>query len=152
MASPPPPPRAKGLCVLWPLPQVRPSMANSSNKEWESLVLTLCVQIWSVVSLGIKLIGLYFPDLQINWQSLLQEWAMFSPKSFRFLSLYLFFQVCLFSFLFTLKCKYTYFKLLDSCVEQNHDYQWHDGIKRFFKCPCGNRAISLDKLPKKHCR
>ncbi|XP_077194079.1 protein MCM10 homolog isoform X1 [Paroedura picta] len=48
-------------------------------------------------------------------------------------------------------CKYTYFKLLDSCAEQNHDYNWHDGIKRFFKCPCGNRAISLDKLPKKHC-
>ncbi|XP_015272720.1 PREDICTED: protein MCM10 homolog [Gekko japonicus] len=48
-------------------------------------------------------------------------------------------------------CKYTYFKLLDSCVEQNHDYNWHDGVKRFFKCPCGNRAISLDKLPKKHC-
>ncbi|XP_044279335.1 protein MCM10 homolog [Varanus komodoensis] len=48
-------------------------------------------------------------------------------------------------------CKYTYFKLLDSCAEQKHDYHWHDGIKRFFKCPCGNRAISLDKLPKKHC-
>ncbi|XP_077791800.1 protein MCM10 homolog isoform X2 [Podarcis muralis] len=48
-------------------------------------------------------------------------------------------------------CKYTYFKLLDSCVEQNHDYHWHDGVKRFFKCQCGNRAISLDKLPKKHC-
>ncbi|XP_060634214.2 protein MCM10 homolog [Anolis sagrei] len=48
-------------------------------------------------------------------------------------------------------CKYTYFKLLDSCVEQNHNYLWHDGVKRFFKCPCGNRAISLDKLPKKHC-
>ncbi|XP_054845097.1 protein MCM10 homolog isoform X2 [Eublepharis macularius] len=48
-------------------------------------------------------------------------------------------------------CKYTYFKLLDSCVEQKHDYHWHDGLKRFFRCPCGNRAISLDKLPKKHC-
>uniref|UniRef100_A0A8D0C088 Protein MCM10 homolog n=1 Tax=Salvator merianae TaxID=96440 RepID=A0A8D0C088_SALMN len=48
-------------------------------------------------------------------------------------------------------CKYTYFKLLDSCVEQNHDYHWHDGIKRFFKCQCGNRAIALDKLPRKHC-
>ncbi|XP_048358208.1 protein MCM10 homolog isoform X2 [Sphaerodactylus townsendi] len=48
-------------------------------------------------------------------------------------------------------CKYTYFKPLDSCVEQNHDYHWHDGVKRFFKCPCGNRAISLDRLPKKHC-
>ncbi|XP_053110305.1 protein MCM10 homolog isoform X2 [Hemicordylus capensis] len=56
------------------------------------------------------------------------------------------------SLFFSLKCKYTYFKLLDSCVEQSHDYHWHDGVKRFFKCPCGNRAIALDKLPKKHCR
>ncbi|XP_007429950.1 protein MCM10 homolog, partial [Python bivittatus] len=48
-------------------------------------------------------------------------------------------------------CKYTYFKLLDSCKTEHHDYHWHDGVKRFFKCPCGNRAISLDKLPKKHC-
>ncbi|XP_063164251.1 protein MCM10 homolog [Candoia aspera] len=48
-------------------------------------------------------------------------------------------------------CKYTYFKLLDSCVTEHHEYHWHNGVKRFFKCPCGNRAISLDKLPKKHC-
>ncbi|XP_009952377.1 PREDICTED: protein MCM10 homolog [Leptosomus discolor] len=48
-------------------------------------------------------------------------------------------------------CNYTYFKPLDTCVQDNHDYRWHDAIKRFFKCPCGNRAISLDRLPKKPC-
>ncbi|XP_069483897.1 protein MCM10 homolog [Ambystoma mexicanum] len=48
-------------------------------------------------------------------------------------------------------CKYTHFKPLESCVAENHDYQWHDAVKRFFKCPCGSRTISLDRLPKKHC-
>uniref|UniRef100_A0A8C0J4E9 Protein MCM10 homolog n=1 Tax=Chelonoidis abingdonii TaxID=106734 RepID=A0A8C0J4E9_CHEAB len=48
-------------------------------------------------------------------------------------------------------CKYTYFKLLELCVKENHEYHWHDGVKRFFKCPCGNRALSLDRLPKKPC-
>ncbi|XP_009981900.1 PREDICTED: protein MCM10 homolog [Tauraco erythrolophus] len=48
-------------------------------------------------------------------------------------------------------CNYTYFKPLETCVQDNHDYHWHDAIKRFFKCPCGNRAISLDRLPKKPC-
>uniref|UniRef100_A0A8C4JY80 Protein MCM10 homolog n=1 Tax=Dromaius novaehollandiae TaxID=8790 RepID=A0A8C4JY80_DRONO len=48
-------------------------------------------------------------------------------------------------------CNYTYFKPLETCVRDNHDYHWHDGLKRFFKCPCGNRAISLDRLPKKPC-
>ncbi|XP_021240070.1 protein MCM10 homolog isoform X1 [Numida meleagris] len=48
-------------------------------------------------------------------------------------------------------CNYTYFKPLETCVQDNHDYHWHDGIKRFFKCPCGNRAIALDRLPKKPC-
>uniref|UniRef100_A0A8C3TCJ5 Protein MCM10 homolog n=1 Tax=Chelydra serpentina TaxID=8475 RepID=A0A8C3TCJ5_CHESE len=48
-------------------------------------------------------------------------------------------------------CKYTYFKLLETCVKENHEYHWHDGVKRFFKCPCGNRALSLDRLPKKPC-
>uniref|UniRef100_A0A8C0VE45 Protein MCM10 homolog n=1 Tax=Cyanistes caeruleus TaxID=156563 RepID=A0A8C0VE45_CYACU len=48
-------------------------------------------------------------------------------------------------------CNYTYFKPLETCVQDNHDYLWHDAIKRFFKCPCGSRAISLDRLPKKHC-
>ncbi|KAG7454628.1 hypothetical protein MATL_G00261810 [Megalops atlanticus] len=48
-------------------------------------------------------------------------------------------------------CKYTYFKPLDRCVEEKHDYHWHDALKRFFKCQCGQRAISLDRLPHKHC-
>ncbi|XP_064299361.1 protein MCM10 homolog isoform X2 [Phalacrocorax carbo] len=48
-------------------------------------------------------------------------------------------------------CNYTYFKPLETCVQDNHDYHWHDAIKRFFKCPCGNRAIALDRLPKKPC-
>ncbi|KAM5235411.1 protein MCM10 homolog, partial [Ctenodactylus gundi] len=48
-------------------------------------------------------------------------------------------------------CAYTHFKPLETCVSQQHDYHWHDGLKRFFKCPCGNRTISLDRLPKKHC-
>ncbi|XP_034529763.1 protein MCM10 homolog [Notolabrus celidotus] len=49
------------------------------------------------------------------------------------------------------KCKYTYFKPADRCKEQNHDLYWHDAMKRFFKCPCGQRAIALDRLPNKHC-
>ncbi|XP_075868239.1 protein MCM10 homolog isoform X1 [Nelusetta ayraudi] len=49
------------------------------------------------------------------------------------------------------KCDYTYFKPADRCVEQNHDLRWHDAVKRFFKCPCGHRAIALDRLPHKHC-
>ncbi|XP_004451760.2 protein MCM10 homolog isoform X2 [Dasypus novemcinctus] len=49
-------------------------------------------------------------------------------------------------------CAYTHFKPLETCVAEQHNYHWHDAIKRFFKCPCGNRSISLDKLPKKHCR
>ncbi|XP_004861882.1 protein MCM10 homolog isoform X1 [Heterocephalus glaber] len=48
-------------------------------------------------------------------------------------------------------CAYTHFKPLETCVSEQHDYHWHDGLKRFFKCPCGNRSISLDRLPQKHC-
>ncbi|XP_075932212.1 protein MCM10 homolog [Anarhichas minor] len=49
------------------------------------------------------------------------------------------------------KCSYTYFKPADRCVEENHNLRWHDATKRFFKCPCGQRAIALDRLPNKHC-
>ncbi|KAM3587519.1 uncharacterized protein V6R79_007873 [Siganus canaliculatus] len=49
------------------------------------------------------------------------------------------------------KCNYTYFKPADRCVEQNHELRWHDAVKRFFKCACGQRAIALDRLPHKHC-
>ncbi|XP_012814513.1 protein MCM10 homolog isoform X2 [Xenopus tropicalis] len=48
-------------------------------------------------------------------------------------------------------CKYTHFKPKETCVSENHDFHWHNGVKRFFKCACGNRTISLDRLPKKHC-
>ncbi|XP_077025517.1 protein MCM10 homolog isoform X2 [Tamandua tetradactyla] len=48
-------------------------------------------------------------------------------------------------------CAYTHFKPLETCMAEQHDYHWHDASKRFFKCPCGNRSISLDRLPKKHC-
>lgn len=48
-------------------------------------------------------------------------------------------------------CAYTHFKPVETCVREQHDYHWHDGVKRFFKCPCGSRCISLDRLPKKHC-
>ncbi|KAM9845836.1 protein MCM10 homolog [Aulostomus maculatus] len=49
------------------------------------------------------------------------------------------------------KCNYTYFKPADRCVEENHGLRWHDAVKRFFKCPCGQRAVALDRLPHKHC-
>ncbi|XP_036921818.1 protein MCM10 homolog [Sturnira hondurensis] len=49
-------------------------------------------------------------------------------------------------------CAYTHFKPLETCVSEQHDYHWHDGMKRFFRCPCGSRCISLDRLPRKHCR
>lgn len=49
------------------------------------------------------------------------------------------------------KCNYTYFKPADRCVGENHELKWHDAVKRFFKCPCGQRAIALDRLPHKHC-
>ncbi|XP_038157970.1 protein MCM10 homolog [Cyprinodon tularosa] len=49
------------------------------------------------------------------------------------------------------KCSYTYFKPADRCVNENHELRWHDAMKRFFKCPCGQRAIALDRLPHKHC-
>ncbi|GCC36790.1 hypothetical protein chiPu_0015289 [Chiloscyllium punctatum] len=48
-------------------------------------------------------------------------------------------------------CRYSYYKPLETCVSENHDYHWHDAIKRFFKCPCGNRAIALTRLPRKSC-
>ncbi|KAI4897760.1 hypothetical protein NFI96_033928, partial [Prochilodus magdalenae] len=49
-------------------------------------------------------------------------------------------------------CKYTHFKPAERCVEEKHDYHWHDAVKRFFKCPCGQRKISLARLPSMACR
>ncbi|XP_026779649.3 protein MCM10 homolog [Pangasianodon hypophthalmus] len=48
-------------------------------------------------------------------------------------------------------CKYTHFKPAERCVEEKHDYHWHDAVKRFFKCPCGQRKISLSRFPTLAC-
>ncbi|XP_016391030.1 protein MCM10 homolog isoform X1 [Sinocyclocheilus rhinocerous] len=48
-------------------------------------------------------------------------------------------------------CKYTHFKPADRCVEEKHDYHWHDAVKRFFKCPCGQRKICLARMPHGAC-
>ncbi|KAM4678021.1 protein MCM10 homolog [Discoglossus pictus] len=48
-------------------------------------------------------------------------------------------------------CKYTHYKPLETCVQENHEFHWHDALKRFFKCTCGNRTVSLHRLPKKSC-
>ncbi|XP_051974702.1 protein MCM10 homolog [Xyrauchen texanus] len=48
-------------------------------------------------------------------------------------------------------CKYTHFKPADRCVEEKHDYLWHDAVKRFFKCPCGQRKICLARMPHGAC-
>ncbi|XP_072530076.1 protein MCM10 homolog [Salminus brasiliensis] len=48
-------------------------------------------------------------------------------------------------------CKYTHFKPAERCVEEKHDYHWHDAVKRFFKCPCGQRKISLARFPSAAC-
>lgn len=48
-------------------------------------------------------------------------------------------------------CKYTHFKPADRCVQENHDYHWHDAHKRFFKCSCGQRKICLARIPNQPC-
>ncbi|TRY82967.1 hypothetical protein DNTS_009633 [Danionella cerebrum] len=48
-------------------------------------------------------------------------------------------------------CKYTHFKPAERCVEDNHEYHWHDAVKRFFKCPCGQRKICLARMPHGAC-
>lgn len=48
-------------------------------------------------------------------------------------------------------CVYIYFKLLEICVSEQYEYYWYDGVKRFFKCFCGNRSIFLDRFLNKYC-
>ena len=51
-----------------------------------------------------------------------------------------------------LVCKYTSFSASDICKEQNHPLRVADAMKRFFKCgDCGNRTVSLDRLPSHSC-
>ncbi|XP_026887887.2 protein MCM10 homolog [Electrophorus electricus] len=48
-------------------------------------------------------------------------------------------------------CKYTHFKPAERCVQEKHDYHWHDAVKRFFRCSCGQRKISLGRFPSTAC-
>ncbi|XP_046820062.1 protein MCM10 homolog [Vespa crabro] len=49
-------------------------------------------------------------------------------------------------------CKYTAFSSSDFCKKQKHPIRVINAIKRFFKCSdCGNRTISLEKLPLHSC-
>lgn len=49
-------------------------------------------------------------------------------------------------------CKYTAFSSSDLCKEQKHPIRIIDAIKRFFKCSdCGNRTVSLERLPLHSC-
>ncbi|KAM0724773.1 Protein MCM10-like protein [Formica fusca] len=49
-------------------------------------------------------------------------------------------------------CKYTAFSASDMCKEQRHPLRVIDAIKRFFKCAdCGNRTISLNRMPSHSC-
>lgn len=49
-------------------------------------------------------------------------------------------------------CKYTSFSASEMCKEQNHPLRVADAVKRFFKCgDCGNRTVSLDRIPSHSC-
>ncbi|XP_071873210.1 minichromosome maintenance 10 homolog [Bombus fervidus] len=51
-----------------------------------------------------------------------------------------------------LTCKYTSFSASEMCKEQNHPLRVADAVKRFFKCgDCGNRTVSLDRIPSHSC-
>uniref|UniRef100_A0A6V7HYA3 Protein MCM10 homolog n=1 Tax=Bracon brevicornis TaxID=1563983 RepID=A0A6V7HYA3_9HYME len=50
-------------------------------------------------------------------------------------------------------CKYTSFSASDICKEKRHPLRVIDAVKSFFKCAdCGNRTVSLDKLPSLSCQ
>lgn len=49
-------------------------------------------------------------------------------------------------------CKYTAFSSSDFCKTQKHPLRVINAMKRFFKCSdCGNRTVSLEKLPLHSC-
>ncbi|XP_063971873.1 protein MCM10 homolog [Diachasmimorpha longicaudata] len=50
-------------------------------------------------------------------------------------------------------CKYTSFSASDICKEKRHPLRVIEAVKNFFKCAdCGNRTVSLDKLPSYSCQ
>lgn len=51
-----------------------------------------------------------------------------------------------------MKCKYIAFKASDLCKADRHPLKLMEAEKRFFKCAdCGNRTVSLHRLPKETC-
>ncbi|XP_008546854.1 protein MCM10 homolog [Microplitis demolitor] len=49
-------------------------------------------------------------------------------------------------------CKYTSFSASDLCKTQKHPLRVIDAVKSFFKCgDCGNRTVSLDRIPSVTC-
>ncbi|XP_055543509.1 protein MCM10 homolog [Wyeomyia smithii] len=51
------------------------------------------------------------------------------------------------------RCKYIAFSAADRCKEERHELRVRDAEKRFFKCAdCGNRTVTLHRLPKTSCR
>lgn len=49
-------------------------------------------------------------------------------------------------------CKYTSFSAADRCKTEKHSLKIIDAVKRFFQCKdCGNRTITLFRLPKFSC-
>lgn len=50
-------------------------------------------------------------------------------------------------------CKYVAFSSSDLCKKLQHPIKVIDAVKKFFKCSdCGNRTISLDRLPSQSCK
>lgn len=51
------------------------------------------------------------------------------------------------------QCKYIAFSAADRCKAERHELTVKDAEKRFFKCAdCGNRTITLHRLPKTSCK
>ncbi|XP_053676228.1 protein MCM10 homolog [Anopheles nili] len=51
------------------------------------------------------------------------------------------------------QCKYIAFSAADRCKQEGHSLRVHDAEKRFFRCgDCGNRTVSLFRIPKVSCK
>ncbi|XP_035911125.1 protein MCM10 homolog [Anopheles stephensi] len=51
------------------------------------------------------------------------------------------------------QCKYIAFSAADRCKADGHQLRVHDAEKRFFRCAdCGNRTVSLFRIPKVSCK
>ncbi|XP_049288102.1 protein MCM10 homolog [Anopheles funestus] len=51
------------------------------------------------------------------------------------------------------QCKYIAFSAADRCKTEGHQLRVHDAEKRFFRCAdCGNRTVSLFRIPKVSCK